>query len=231
MRRDDTYPKVALRTAPRSSNVNRRSIKLVIADDHPVVLAGLVSLVRNESDFRVLAACEDGAKAVEAVIKHAPDIALLDLRLPDMSGLEVLDEILRGNLPTRVVILTAFSDDREVLLAISHGVHGMIMKDSVASTLIECLRLVFAGGRCVPPELVKRELNRQAKAASIVQSLTSREQEVLRLVANGRSIKDVAALLNISAGTLKLHLHHIYRKTNVSGRAALMTLAWKFLDG
>jgi len=210
--------------------MNRKSITLVIADDHPVVLHGLVSLLRGEKDFKVLAACADGATALGAIFIHSPDIALLDLRLPNMTGLEVLDKISNGTLPTRVVILTAFTEDHDVLMAISRGVHGIVMKDSVANALIKCLRKVHGGGRCVPAELAAKELQRQAKAASVSLSLTSRERDVIRLLAYGNSNKSVAEQLKISEGTLKLHLHHIYRKTGVRSRSALVTLAQQLGD-
>ena len=201
------------------------STKLVIADDHPVVLHGLVTLLTSEPEFKVLATCGDGATALEAILEYSPDIALLDLRLPKMTGLEVLNKVASGNLPTRVVIITAFTEDLDVLLAISRGVNGIIMKDSVANALIECLREVRVGGRCVPPELVRRELIRQEEAASVSQSLTLREREVLRFIAEGLLNDEAAKQLNISEGTLKLHLNHIYRKTNVKSRSALMNLA------
>ena len=206
-------------------HVNRKSITLVIADDHPVVLHGLVSLLKDEPGFKILATCEDGSTALGAIFTHSPDIALLDLRLPKMTGLEVLDKISNGTLPTRVVILTAFTEDRDVLVAISRGVHGIIMKDSVANALIKCLRQVHAGGRCVPPELIRKELHRQAEVASVSQSLTLRERDVVRLVGEGLSNKCVAEQLKITEGTLKLHLHHIYCKTGVSSRSALVTFA------
>src|SRR5262245_16009313 len=205
--------------------MNHRSIKLVIAEDHPVVLHGLVSLLNSQPDFQVLAACENGATALEAIFKLSPNIALLDLRLPVITGLEILDKLSRANLSTRVVILTAFSDDRDVLLAISRGVHGILIKDSLTNALFDCLRRIAFGERCVPPELVRKEVQRQAQAMLIAQSLTFREKEILCLVAKGLSSKALAAQLNISAGTLKLHLHHIYRKMNVSSRSQLMTLA------
>src|SRR5262245_46637704 len=201
------------------------SIKLVIADDHPVVLHGLITLLTTEPDFEILAACEDGASALEAIFEHSPDIALLDLRLPKMTGLEVLDKVTSGNLVTRVVLITAFTEDRDVLLAVSRGVHGIILKDSIANAVIQCLRKVRTGERCLPSELVQKELRRQAKAAALAKSLTWREREVVRLVTNGWSNKGLAEQLKISEGTLKLHLHHIYRKTGVSGRSGLVTLA------
>jgi DNA-binding NarL/FixJ family response regulator len=128
--------------------MNSTSIKVVVADDHPIVLHGLVSLLKREPGFRVVAACDDGVTALEAIVQYAPDIALLDLRLPKMTGLEILDKVSNESLETRVVILTAFTEDRDVLTAISRGVYGIIMKDSVASALIQCLRRVSLGDRC-----------------------------------------------------------------------------------
>jgi two-component system nitrate/nitrite response regulator NarL len=120
----------------------------------------------------------------------------------------------------RIVILTAFAEDEDVLAAVNHGVHGIIMKDSAAGALISCLRRVSAGYRCVPPEL-----QRLTETNFISQLLTSREREVMCLVAEGLSNKNVASQLNISEGTVKLHLHHIYCKTGVNSRSTLMTFA------
>jgi DNA-binding NarL/FixJ family response regulator len=200
-------------------------IKLVIADDHPVVLHGLVSFLTSELGFDVVAACDDGETALAAIVHHTPDIALLDLRMPKMTGLEILEKVSNENLKTRVVILTAFTDDRDVLIAIGRGVYGIIMKDSVVHALLECLRTVSVGNRWLPPILIRNALQRLSEASSIDRMLTSREREVTRLVAKGLSNKDAAAELQISEGTLKLHMHHIYRKTGLHSRLALMTLA------
>ena len=199
------------------------SIKVVIADDHPVVLHGLVTLLGDEPDFTVLAACEDGAAALEAILKYSPDVALLDLRMPKLTGLDVLGKVSNEN--TRIVIITAFAEDHDVMEAISRGVHGIILKASGADALITCLRKIVAGYRCVPPEFVRKELQRLAEANLVCQSLTSREREVMYLVAKGLSNKIVAEQLKISIGTVKLHLHHIYCKTRLSSRLALTTLA------
>ena len=210
--------------------MDHSSIKLVIADDHPVVLHGLINLLTREPDFEILATCGDGAAALEAIFDHSPDIALLDLRLPKMTGLEVQNKVASGSLRTRVVIMTAFTEDRDVLLAVSRGVHGIILKDSVANAVVHCLRRVRTGERCLPSELVRKELHRQKEAASLAQSLTVRERDVLRLVAKGLSNKSVADQLEICEGTLKLHIHHIYRKTAVRSRSGLIALAGKLDD-
>jgi len=202
-----------------------RTAKLVIADDHPVVLHGLVSFVSNEPGFEVLAGCEDGATALDAILRYTPEIALLDLRMPKMTGLEVLEKLANARLKTRVVIITAFAEDRDLLFAIRRGVHGIVMKDSVVDALLACLRTVSRGDRCLPPALVTKALQQMTDAVSIDQMLTSREQEVMRLATKGMSNKDMAAKLQISEGTVKLHIHHIYCKVGVNSRPALMTLA------
>jgi len=204
--------------------MNYTSISLVVADDHPVVLHGLLSLLQNELDFDVLASCGDGAAALDAILAYAPSIALLDLRLPKMSALEVLDKVSNQNLKTRIVILTAFTEDRDVLMAVSRGVYGIIMKDVVANVLLECLRTVSMGNRCVPPGLFAREMHRLNEAASIYKTLTTREREVMRLIGEGLSNREVAEWLAISEGTVKLHVHHIYSKIGLNTRPALIAL-------
>jgi DNA-binding NarL/FixJ family response regulator len=197
-----------------------RSIKVVVADDHPVVLHGLVTLLSDEMGFNVVAACEDGEAALGAILKHAPDVALLDLRMPKMTGLDLLGKV-SG---TRIVIITGFAADDDLIEAISRGVHGVILKDSGGSALITCLRKVVAGYRSVPSELLAQLQLTLAQADFVGQLLTLKEREVMRLVAKGLSNKSVTEYLKISTGTVKLHLHHIYRKIGVSRRLALMTL-------
>jgi DNA-binding NarL/FixJ family response regulator len=206
----------------RIRNVTHGSIKVVIADDHPLILQGLATLLSDEPDFRVIAACQDGMAALEAILKHSPDVALLDLRMPKMTGLDVLSKVLGQK--TRIVILTAFADDDDVMEAINRGAYGIIMKVSGTSALLTSLRRVVAGYRSVPPELVKQEMPRLPEADSVRQSLTSREYEVMSLVANGLSNKIVAKQLKISVGTVKLHLHHIYCKIGISSRSTLAAL-------
>ena len=215
--------RLELASKVRIREVAHGSITVVIADDHPVILGGLVTLLSDKSDFKVIAACGDGAAALEAILRYSPDVALLDLRMPKMTGLDVLSHVSNDN--TRIVILTAFAEDHDLLAAISRGAHGIILKDSGTSALITCLRKVVLGYRILPPELVKREQHWQAEANSVHYSLTSREREVMGLVAIGLSNKAIAQQLGISAGTVKLHLHHIYCKTAASSRSALMTLA------
>jgi two-component system nitrate/nitrite response regulator NarL len=204
--------------------VKRNGIRVVVADDHPIFLWGLVSVLRSQTDLKVLAACPDGATALDAILKYAPNIALLNLRMPRMTGLEVLNEVSKRTLATRVVIVTACIEDHEAALALNRGVYGIITKNSTPKIVIQCLRTVHIGGRFFPTGLIGRQLQRWAEAATINQMLTSREQEVARLVAQGLPNKCVAQHLKISGGTVKLHLHRIYSKTGTSGRSSLADL-------
>jgi DNA-binding NarL/FixJ family response regulator len=203
---------------------SRDHIKVVVADDHPVVLHGLVNLLRGEGDFEVVAVCEDGAAALKAIHEQNPDIALLDLKLPKITGLELLELLSRENVKPRIVIITAFAEDRDVLTAVSRGVNGIVMKDAAPDLLIECLRQVVSGNRYIPPQLVSRALDRRIEAESVANALTARERDVILHVAEGLSTKQLAHRLGLSQGTLKLHLHHIYAKTGVNSRAALIGL-------
>lgn len=135
----------------------------------------------------------------EAILQYSPDITIVDLRLPKMAGLELLAKVSNARPKTRVVIFTESNEDRDLLAALSCGVHGIIMKESTADDLIRCLRSVCAGGRCLPQELVRKQRDRLSQAAFINAALTSQ--------------------------TAKLHLHHIYCKAGVSCRSALLRLA------
>jgi two-component system nitrate/nitrite response regulator NarL len=205
--------------------VNDNAISIVVADKHPIFLHGLVSLLSSQSPSRVLAACGDGATALEAILNHAPNIALLDLRMTKMTGLDVLNEVSKRALATRVIILTAYIEDSEVALALSRGVYGILAKNSSPKILIQCVRIVHRGGRFFPRGLIQRLRQRQAEVHRL---LTAREREVVRLVAQGLPNKSVAQQLQISGGTVKLHLHHIYSKTGTSSRTSLANLAFRF---
>ena len=204
-------------------------IKIIIADDHPIVLRGLASLLSAEPDFTLAATCQDGIAALEAIRTHLPDIAILDLRMPGLSGLEVLAYVIEEGLPTKTVFLTATTTDRHVLVAITRRAHGLLMKENASDELVACLRAVSAGKRWIAPEIIKAALNGEtgflAEVAPALRSLSTREREVMDLVAGGLSNKEVAAKLNLTEGTVKIHLHSIFNKTGVANRTALAALA------
>jgi len=200
-------------------------IRLVLADDHPVVLVGLKQLFALERDFQVLAGVSNGEEALKAVRELKPDILVLDLRMSGKDGLEVLREMQRGALATKTVVLTAFDND-DVVEAISLGAAGIVLKDMASRLLVQCVREVYAGGkwleRGVAARAVERMTRREASSRGMAETLTPREIEVARMVADGLPNKAIASRLAINEGTAKLHLHHVYEKLKLDGRWALM---------
>jgi two-component system, NarL family, nitrate/nitrite response regulator NarL len=202
-------------------------ISLVVADDHPLILDGLRSLFRQEADFHVAAECSNGTQALEAVRRHAPDVLVLDLRMKDMSGLDVLRSIAEEALPTRVVVLTAALDEDQVVEAIRLGGKGIVLKEMAPRLLVQCIRAVHAGGEWLDIAPVGRALgqllSREANERAL--NLTDREREVIRFVSKGLPNKDIASELGISEGTVKIHVHHIYAKLGLSNRVELAVYA------
>ena len=201
------------------------SIRLVVADDHPVVLDGLKQVFSFEPDFEIVAQARNGDEALDAVRQHHPDIAVLDIRMPGRDGLAVLREITREKLPTRVVILTAAGQD-DVFDAIRMGVRGVVLKDMAPRLLVHCIREVHAGRRWLEngyaTHAVEKLLQREAGTHDVAKALTPRELQIARMTVKGMPNKAIAEKLSITEGTAKLHLHHVYEKLKVSGRMALV---------
>jgi DNA-binding NarL/FixJ family response regulator len=200
-------------------------IRLVLADDHPIVLAGLERLFSLEPDFEILARAKNGDEALRFVRQFRPDILLLDLRMPGKDGLTVLREMTLEKLPTRAVVLTAV-DGEDVLEAINLGVRGLVLKDMAPKLLVQCIREVHAGGQWLDRDsathAVNKLLTRETSMHTFSRTLTPRELEVACMIAKGMHNKAVADKLSITEGTTKLHLHHVYQKLNVDGRMGLM---------
>ncbi len=201
------------------------AIRVVLADDHPLILDGLETLLRAQGDFVVAARCATGAEALEALRSHRPDILLLDIRMPEVDGLEVLRRMHAEGLGTRVVILTAAVEDDEVIEAVRLGVRGGVLKEEAPAALVRCLRTVHGGGRWIEPQCLSRAmdalLRREAGAQEVASRLTAREVEVVRMVARGLRNREIADELFVSEGTVKVHLHNIYEKLGVNSRLAL----------
>lgn len=203
-------------------------IRLVLADDHRIILEGLEQLFRREKDFDVLATATNGEDALAAVRKHHPDVLVLDIRMPKGDGLWVLKQIHTEKLPTRVVLLTATLDEDEVLDAMQSGVQGLVLKEAAAVNLVDTVRRVERGERVLEPTLVSRALDRLAQreeARKIVEVLSRRETEIVKMVAAGLRNKEIANKLSIGEGTVKTHLHTIYEKLGVHGRVELTMYA------
>lgn len=205
-------------------------IRLVLADDHRIILEGLEQLFRRERDFDVIATCTSGEEAIEATRKFKPDVLVLDLRMPRGDGLSVMRALRADGLPTRIVLLTASMEDDEVVEAVQLGVTGLVLKEAAAVKLVNCVRRVHAGERSLEPALVDRALNRVLKkqdAVRLTESLSPRETEIVKMVAVGMRNKEIANKLDIGEGTVKSHLHAIYEKLGVHGRVELTMYAYE----
>jgi DNA-binding NarL/FixJ family response regulator len=202
-------------------------IDILLCDDHPLLLRGLTDLIAAEPGMRVVATTCDGEEALAALDKFNPELAVIDLALPGLSGLNILQFVEKERRPVRIVLLTASISDAEVVQAVAAGVSGIVLKEAAPATLVRALREVAGGGRWLPPEVVRAAILRAADASRIVSpldQLTRREREVAQLVADGRSNRDAASALGISEGTVKIHLHSIYSKLQVDNRTAVAIL-------
>ena len=204
-------------------------IRLILADDHAVVLKGLESLLALEADLAVVATCTNGDATLEAVRRHHPDVLLLDLLMPGLDGLEVLRALKTEPQPPRVILLTANIDDEEVLEAIQLGAAGVFLKEMPPHLLLQCIRKVHAGEQWIEKQsmarAVGRLLHREAGEREVARLLTPREIEVVRMVGQGLRTGTIASRLNVSEGTVKTHLHNIYDKLGIDGRVALTVYA------
>ena len=211
-----------------------RPVSLIIADDHPVVLKGLIALLGDHKRFKLLVSCSDGAECIKAIRQFLPDLALLDMNMPNLNGLQVLKAVTAERLSTRIVFLAASPNDREIVAAVAGGAFGIMLKESAPDTLVNCLQAVAAGDRWLPAELVDGALERTraagARFASVDRALTQREREVMLLVADGLSNKEVGRRLNVSEGTVKIHLNSIYKKAAVTNRTALANFSGQYRD-
>ena len=195
-------------------------VRVLIADDHETVLEGLAAIIGRQSDMTVVAEAVDGRDAVQLWSVHRPDVALLDLRMPVLDGVDAMEQI-RGKDPgARLIMLTTYGTDHEIARAIKAGARAYLLKDARREEILECIRQVHSGKICIPPELV-------AKLAAGVssESLTGREQNVLELLAKGWSNKEIGASLSISETTVKSHLRNIFSKLNVLSRTEALTEA------
>ncbi len=205
------------------------SIRLVVADDHPFILDGLEQLFRGEPDCELVARCTNGSEALRAVESLRPDVLILDVRMPQMDGIELLRKMQERQVSTKVVLLTASLDDARLLEAFRLGACGLVLKESAPRLLVQSVRQVANGeqswnGKAIAGAL-RLVLQREQAVAGASSTLTPRELEVTRMVATGLRNKEIATRLEITEGTVKFHLHSIYEKLQIDGRYALMSYA------
>ena len=212
-----------------------RCTSVVIADHHPVVLQGLTNILGAASGFKVVASCSNGTNCIQAIRSLAPDIAILDISLPGLTGLEILTIANSESLSTRLVFFTASVEDRELVISAAAGAYGVILKDVAPEILVQSLRQVADGQRLLPllpsDQTVPREQRNVAITENVLTVLTDRERQIMRLVSEGLSNKEIGRRLKITDGTIKVHLHHIFQKLEISNRTVLAAIAISQDDG
>ncbi len=188
-------------------------IRVLIADDHSVVREGLVSLISHKADMAVVGEAANGREAVELWKEHRPDVTLLDLRMPELDGVGTIKEIRASDEKARIVVLTTFDGDEDIYRAIQAGAKGYLLKDAPRETLMDFIRRAHAGETCVPVHLAAKLAERVSG-----KTVSERESDVLKLMAQGKSNKQISSALFISEGTVKSHVKGIFAKLNVISR-------------
>jgi DNA-binding NarL/FixJ family response regulator len=204
----------------KSSAVETGKIRVLIADDHVTVLEGLAAIIGRQPDMMVVAEAADGQEAVDLWTEHHPDVTLLDLRMPTLDGVGVIENIRKQDASARVIVLTTYDSDTEILRAIKAGTKAYLLKDARREELLDCIRRVNRGETCIPASLAEK-----LAAGLSSESLTGRELNVLELLAQGKSNKEIGVNLYISETTVKSHLRSIFRKLNVLSRTEAITVA------
>ncbi|HKR11494.1 MAG TPA: response regulator transcription factor [Pyrinomonadaceae bacterium] len=194
-------------------------IRVFSVDDHPLLREGVSALINNQPDMTLVAEASNGAEAITLFKQHMPDVTLLDLRLPDMSGIDILIAI-RSEFPeARVIILTTFEGDVEIHRALQAGARGYLLKNMPPSELLDVIRQVHAGKKRIPPAIASHLAEHMSD-----ESLTEREVEVLRQVADGNKNRDIAKKLFISEETVKVHIKHIMEKLGATDRTQAVAI-------
>ena len=195
-------------------------IRILIVDDHPVVRAGLTSMLGTQKEIEVIASASSGEEALESLEKTAADVILLDLRMPGLSGVKTIQEIRRSGHLHRIIVLTSFETDEDIYRAIQAGAQGYLLKDTSLKEMIEAIKNVHSGKRYIPRDIAARLAERMMRT-----ELTARELEILRLLAKGLTNKQIGTVLSISDNTVKNHVNSVIEKLEVSDRTEAATTA------
>lgn len=220
--RSRSAPQLLAQSSSGMEPVTRRPLTILIADDHPMVREGLSAVINRQSEMRVVAEAGNGREAVEQFVALRPDVALLDLRMPMMDGIEAVMSIYEREPAAHMVIVTSYQSEEDIYRALRAGAQGYILKDAPSKDLIDCIHAVGDGKSWIPPAVGAKLAQRVTE-----RSLTAREMEVIRALAKGKSNKEIGVALNISEGTVKVHVTHMLEKLKVTGRTEAIGEALK----
>ena len=197
-------------------------IRVFCVDDHPLLREGIITLINNQPDMQVVGEASTGQKAIEGFREHRPDIALMDIRLPDMSGIDVMIAIRKEFPEARIIMLTTSEGDVEIQRALEAGASGYMLKSMPPKEVVEAVRQVHRGKKRIPPEIAAHLAEHYSDEA-----ITAREIEVLQHIAGGNRNRDIAEKLFISEETVKVHIKHIMEKLGASDRTQAVAIALK----
>lgn len=204
---------------------NMETIRILVADDHPMLREGLVAVLSAHSDFEVVGEAKDGREVVAFVKKHSPDVILLDLEMPNMDGVEALEALQKDGVETRAIVFTAYDTDEKILGAIKAGAKGYLLKGSSRQDIFGAVEAVASGGSLLGPDITSRLLTHMSHEQSTADAPTPRESEVLRLIAKGMPNREIAAQLYISERTVKFHVSSLLAKLEAENRTEAVAIA------
>lgn len=198
------------------------TIRVLIADDHPVVRSGLAMILEYASGIETIAEASTGTEAVQLFVQHQPDVVLMDLKMPEMGGVDAISTIRQTYPDARIIVLTTYDGDEDIYRGLQAGARGYLLKNVTRQELVEAIQRVHAGQKYIPAEVGARLAERMNSP-----QLTERERQVLLLLTEGKSNQEIAVVLKVSEGTIKFHINGIFRKLGVSDRTQAVLVALK----